>query len=695
MRLHPQKASRTGYGTAFVGLRNPILHFALATGFLALQPVMDRYGVDNSAAIGNGPFALAGRIKSVMDKVAVPSPTRKVGGVRIPAKVHRSGPSSTTASSRSASSGHAAIISASLVSVVVGAALALEGGNTQGHPSAGEDSSRDGGDHATGGDSGDNGLGEFHLLSSSPISDLAFTVGEESPPPGDNPNDPSEAGNGAGVFSKSSMSYKRDCGGSPPPPPPPSSGTGVDDDNSRPSSSTFGPVTLLVLLSYLLCKRALDYQKKKESETSQAREGTPSSSSSTVNLSSDASLSLFNVTPPLIVDIQRPVDPFEDFFGNESVHFGSFDIAPILEIALSATPPSAPVEFWDADATRRVPVAVYEPMPTSPNVLLSHRNTTCSADDKPAPSPTFIFEIMDALFTFFAVFFGGMVVYLLGYVTCFEFTSDAAPEGMDQVEFSRLRPFYDPQEVHVSFRPAELVFDFPDHFPKPDFFLFAHSISQTFFGTILGFFVPPEPQPELVLLPPDHFVVPPHEVPVAFIEEVDENEVDIVENPLALIVFRRPVVVAEPPVLFEEPADFNEEVDDADIVDDPLALVVFERPLFERPPIVFGDPVLIEDGPVNVDALATFQGPAEVDDADIVGDPFALVVLQRRLFLEDERPIDNAPFHGLNPLAPAFVPAAHKIVNSPQPNLSSIPVFEAIQRARRRPGRFKAVFSAG
>ncbi|KIM42848.1 hypothetical protein M413DRAFT_408916 [Hebeloma cylindrosporum] len=152
----------------------------------------------------------------------------------------------------------------------------------------------------------------------------------------------------------------------------------------------------------------------------------------------------------------------------------------------------------------------------------------------------------------------------------------------------------------------------------------------------------------------------------------------------------RPVVVVEPPVLFEEAADFNEEVDDADILDEPLALVVFERPLFERR-------LIVEDEPVHVDAhLPVFEEPAEeVHDADIVDEPLAFAVFQRRHFVEDDRPNDNAPLRGLNPLAPAFVPAAHKIVNSPQPNLSSIPVFEAIQRARRRPGRFKAVFSAG
>lgn len=95
--------------------------------------------------------------------------------------------------------------------------------------------------------------------------------------------------------------------------------------------------------------------------------------------------------------------------------------------------------------------------------------------------------------------------------------------------------------------------------------------------------MPPEPEPELVLLPPDrHFVVPPLEEPVAFIEEVDEAYV--VEEVLALVVFQRP------PVVFEEPVAFIEEVDEADIVNQPLALVIFEPRVF------------MEDEPVDVDA---------------------------------------------------------------------------------------------
>jgi hypothetical protein len=54
--------------------------------------------------------------------------------------------------------------------------------------------------------------------------------------------------------------------------------------------------------------------------------------------------------------------------------------------------------------------------------------------------------------------------------------------------------------------------------------------------------LPPEPQPELVLLPLGHrFVILLLEEPVAFIEDVDEA--DIVDEPLALVVFERPRVV--------------------------------------------------------------------------------------------------------------------------------------------------------
>jgi len=64
--------------------------------------------------------------------------------------------------------------------------------------------------------------------------------------------------------------------------------------------------------------------------------------------------------------------------------------------------------------------------------------------------------------------------------------------------------------------------------------------------------VAPEPQPELILLPPDRrLVVPPLEAPVAFLEEVDEA--DIVEGPLALVVFQRPLFVQNEPLNLNAP----------------------------------------------------------------------------------------------------------------------------------------------
>ena len=80
-------------------------------------------------------------------------------------------------------------------------------------------------------------------------------------------------------------------------------------------------------------------------------------------------------------------------------------------------------------------------------------------------------------------------------------------------------------------------------------------------------------------------MVPPLEEPVAFIEEVDEA--DIVDQPLALVIFERPLVVGRPFVVVEEAVAFIQEVD---IVDEPLVLAVFEAPVF------------LEDEPANVNA---------------------------------------------------------------------------------------------
>lgn len=65
----------------------------------------------------------------------------------------------------------------------------------------------------------------------------------------------------------------------------------------------------------------------------------------------------------------------------------------------------------------------------------------------------------------------------------------------------------------------------------------------------------------------------------------------------------------------EEPVAFIEEVDEADIVDQPLALVIFERPLVERP---------LAERPLVVVKLSLV----------IVEPP--LVVVERRPFVEDE-----------------------------------------------------------
>ena len=82
--------------------------------------------------------------------------------------------------------------------------------------------------------------------------------------------------------------------------------------------------------------------------------------------------------------------------------------------------------------------------------------------------------------------------------------------------------------------------------------------------------MPPEPQPELVFLPHCRFIIPTLEEPVAF----TKYEADIVDEPLALVFFARPLVV------LEEPVAFVEDVDETDIMDEPLALVIFEHDFF-------------------------------------------------------------------------------------------------------------------
>jgi len=148
-------------------------------------------------------------------------------------------------------------------------------------------------------------------------------------------------------------------------------------------------------------------------------------------------LDLANTSSPLVVEVQPTLDSFEDFIGNESVPFASLDITPILEIALSASSPTAAIEFWNADVGQRIPGTPYEPMPASPNVLRLHEVTTCSADDNPDPSSvSVLLHVIKVFHTLFAVFFCGIVVYLLSYITFSGFDNEATPEDMNEVEVS-------------------------------------------------------------------------------------------------------------------------------------------------------------------------------------------------------------------------------------------------------------------
>lgn len=79
----------------------------------------------------------------------------------------------------------------------------------------------------------------------------------------------------------------------------------------------------------------------------------------------------------------------------------------------------------------------------------------------------------------------------------------------------------------------------------------------------------------------------------------------------------------------EEPVAFIEEVDEADIVDQPLALVIFERPLVERP--LAERPLVVVERPLVVVEL-----PLVVVEPPLVVVEPPLVVVERRPFVEDE-----------------------------------------------------------
>jgi len=188
MRFHQHKGSRTAF------LRRPIVHFALATGFLALQPgrFLDENGVPHK------PLSLSGHFQDIMHGVILPS---SVHNIRKSKSTHLHHPTKVQPSWSSPKQNNTVCgtVAASLISVGVGAALALGRSSAQGNnSSSGEgDSGNNGSDNTINGDSGRNSLGKLPFFSFSPISDLAFTAGEGSPP-GDSPNDPPVVRNNVG-----------------------------------------------------------------------------------------------------------------------------------------------------------------------------------------------------------------------------------------------------------------------------------------------------------------------------------------------------------------------------------------------------------------------------------------------------------------------------------------------------------------
>jgi hypothetical protein len=139
----------------------------------------------------------------------------------------------------------------------------------------------------------------------------------------------------------------------------------------------------------------------------------------------------------LIVDVQPALGLFADCVDNESAQLALSSIAAGLETALSSSPPPATIDFWDACGAQRIPKSLYQPLPSSPNVLLLHETTTCSGNDTLTPTTvSTLVRIPEAIFTLFLVFFCGIVAFLLSFITFTEFAYGAEPEDMDEVDVS-------------------------------------------------------------------------------------------------------------------------------------------------------------------------------------------------------------------------------------------------------------------
>jgi len=219
-------------------------------------------------------------------------------------------------------------------------------------------------------------------------------------------------------------------------------GCGMEDDKPGFIPSAFCPLTFLVLVLYLFVKRALEYLSiiKDQRAKLEALPDAPSLSThvTTTNPSLDVSPSVskflgsVNISSSLIVDVQPTRVSFEDCV-DDQLAFSS--ITAFLEIPLPSSPPPATDEFWDAYGIQRVPVTLYQPMTSPPNILLLHETTTCSVDNSPTPTTVSAFmRFMCIIESFVIISLCGTVAFLLSSII--GFFNYAEPEDIDKVNVS-------------------------------------------------------------------------------------------------------------------------------------------------------------------------------------------------------------------------------------------------------------------
>ena len=153
---------------------------------------------------------------------------------------------------------------------------------------------------------------------------------------------------------------------------------------------------------------------------------------------------------PTYTPVDLSWDSLDDLVEDEST---SFSPSATTSVLVAASPPPSIVIFRNAPGARIVAVS-HDFLPTSPNVLLLHKNTFCSINDKPALIDilmmlysmlvsvmkfavlSILMFVVDALHSLFSVLVCGTAAWVVSLVTRSGFDYEAEPEDIDGASVS-------------------------------------------------------------------------------------------------------------------------------------------------------------------------------------------------------------------------------------------------------------------